>query len=147
MDRQAKLVRKTRIFALIVIVTNVLGNSLLSLGLKEHGSLVGKPALAYLVALLHPLVTAGVGLLIVWMITHMMLLSWADLSYVLPVTSMGYVLTAVVGRVFLHENVSWTRWAGVAVIVAGFTLVSRTPPSSNPRPPSPAEPRNELVRG
>ncbi len=147
MERHAKLVRKTRIFALIVIVTSVLGNSLLSLGLKEHGSLVGKPALAYIAALLHPLVAAGVGLLIVWMVTHMMLLSWADLSYVLPVTSMGYVMTAVVGRVFLHENVSWTRWAGVAVIVAGFVLVSRTPPSSNPRPPALSEPEKALVHG
>lgn len=147
MERQATLVRKTRIFALIVIVTNVLGNSLLSLGLKENGSLVGKPALAYIAAMLDPLVAAGVGLLIVWMIAHMMLLSWADLSYVLPVTSMGYVMTAVVGRVFLHENVSWTRWAGVAVIVAGFTLVSRTPPSSKPRPPAVPEPQKELVHG
>lgn len=147
MERHAQLVRKTRIFALIVIVTNVLGNSLLSLGLKENGSLVGKPALAYIAALLNPQVAAGVGLLIVWMIAHMMLLSWADLSYVLPVTSMGYVMTAIVGRVFLHENVSWTRWAGVAVIVAGFTLVSRTPPSSKPRPPAAREPEKELVHG
>ena len=147
MERHAKLLRKTRIFALIVILTNVLGNCLLSVGLRENGSLVGKPALAYLLAMLDPFVAAGVVLLTVWMIAHMMLLSWADLSYVLPVTSMGYVMTAVVGRVFLHENVSWTRWAGVAVIVAGFTLVSRTPPSSKPRPRAVSEQEKALVHG
>lgn len=146
-ERHAKLLRKTRIFALIVILSSVAGNSLLSVGLRQHGSLVGKPALAYVLALLHPYVAVGVALLIVWMIAHMMLLSWADLSYVLPVTSMGYVLTAVVGRVFLHENVSWTRWAGVAVIVAGFTLVSRTPPSSRPRPIMAQAEQKELVHG
>jgi len=42
----------------------------------------------------------------------MALLSWADLSYVLPVTSVGYVLAALAGRLFLSEQVSPARWAG-----------------------------------
>jgi uncharacterized membrane protein len=54
----------------------------------------------------------------------MALLSWADLSYVLPVTSVGYVLVAVIGRVFLHESISVTRWAGIVLIMAGVALVS-----------------------
>ena len=58
-------------------------------------------------------------LLIVWMLSHMTLLSWADLSYVLPVTSVGYVLAAVAGRLFLAEQITMARWAGIALIVAG----------------------------
>ena len=42
----------------------------------------------------------------------MALLSWADLSYVLPVTSVGYVLVALAGRSLLHETDHCRRWAG-----------------------------------
>ena len=124
------MLAKTRIFTLIVVVTNVLGNLLLSMGMRQMGSVIDKPAYAYILALFHPLVAAGVGLLIVWLISQMTLLSWADLSYVMPVTSIGYVLSAVAGRVFLHEQVSWQRWGGVGLIVLGVLLVSRTPPSA-----------------
>ena len=98
--------------------------------MRQVGSVIDKPAYAYILALFHPLVAAGVGLLIVWLISQMTLLSWADLSYVMPVTSIGYVLSAVAGRVFLHEQVSWQRWGGVGLIVLGVMLVSRTPPSA-----------------
>jgi len=60
------------------------------------------------------------------MLSHMALLSWADLSYVLPVTSIGYALVALAGHVFLNEAVSLTRWAGIALIVGGVILVGRT---------------------
>ena len=133
------MLAKTRLFTGLVIVTNVVGNLLLSLGLKQIGSLLDRPPAAYIETLFNPLVAGGVGLLIVWMISHMTLLSWADLSYVLPVTSLGYVLTAVVGRFFLHEHVSLQRWGGVWLIVLGVVLVSRTHPAK----PAEAEPARE----
>ena len=62
----------------------------------------------------------------------MTLLSWADLSYVLPVTAIGYVLVALVGRLFLAEQISIKRWAGIGLIVAGVALVSLgTPPRTH----------------
>ena len=54
----------------------------------------------------------------------MALLSWADLSYVLPVTSVGYVLVALAGRMLLHEQITTRRWSGIALIMAGVALVS-----------------------
>ncbi len=135
--------RKTGIFTTLTVVTNVLGNLLLSMGMRQIGSLIHRPPSAYITSLFHPLVASGVSLLIVWMVSQMTLLSWADLSFVMPVTSIGYVLTAVVGRVFLHEQVSWQRWGGVGLIVAGVVLVSRTHPGTTPT--HPAENESELV--
>ncbi len=134
---------KTRIFTVIVILTNVFGNFLLGLGLRQVGSLVGRSPLAYIFALFNPLVAVGVGLLIAWMLSHMALLSWADLSYVLPITSIGYALTAFMGWIFLHELVSPTRWAGVALIVLGVIMVGHTAPRS-PKPDAVAEPETVL---
>jgi drug/metabolite transporter (DMT)-like permease len=122
------LLRKTRIFTVIVVLTNVLGNSLLSRGMRSVGELLTLSPMPYLKALCNPWVAAGVMLLIVWMLSHMALLSWADLSYVLPVTSIAYALVAVVGQVFLNEQVSLARWAGIALIVGGVALVGRTAP-------------------
>ena len=119
--------RKTRFFTALIIITNVIGNLLLSMGMRQVGSMLGRPPVAYIQALFHPLVAGGVALLIVWMISQMTLLSWADLSYVMPVTSIGYVLAAIAGRLFLHEQVTLHRWGGVGLIVFGVMLVSRTP--------------------
>jgi uncharacterized membrane protein len=68
------------------------------------------------------------------MLSRMALLSWADLSYVLPVTSIGYVLTAIAGRVFLNEDISAIRWAGTLFIVAGTALVGLTQPKTSRHP-------------
>ena len=52
------------------------------------------------------MLTLGVLLMILWMLSRMALLSWADLSYVLPVTAIGYVLVALVGKALLDEQIS-----------------------------------------
>ena len=117
---------KTRVFTALVVASNVLGNLLLTLGLRRVGRLVSVSPLVYIEALFDPWVAAGVALLIVWMLSHMVLLSWADLSYVLPVTSVGYVLAAVMGRMFLAEQITLVRWSGIALITLGVALVCRT---------------------
>jgi uncharacterized membrane protein len=113
----AHLRLKTRVLAAVVIVSNVLGNFFLSRGVKGRHSLLAFDGWVVL----------GVALLILWMLSRMTLLSWADLSYVLPVTALGYVLTVFMGRVFLLEQVSWQRWAGTLLIMCGVLLVDGTP--------------------
>jgi uncharacterized membrane protein len=122
---------KTRIFTAIVVLTNVLGNSFLSRGMQSVGELLSLSPLPYIRALFNPWVAVGVSLLIVWLLSHMALLSWADLSYVLPMTSIAYVLVALVGRFLLHEHVSPARWVGVTLIMAGVTLVGHTAPRTH----------------
>jgi uncharacterized membrane protein len=129
----AHLLLKTRIFTVLVVLSNVLGNLSLSLGMRRVGRLVSLSPVAYIQALFDPWVAAGVALLIVWLLSHMTLLSWADLSYVLPVTSVGYVLAAVAGHLFLAEQITVARWAGIALIVAGVSLVGRTAVRTRPQ--------------
>ncbi|MGC9973221.1 MAG: hypothetical protein ABSE56_21815 [Bryobacteraceae bacterium] len=117
---------KTRVFIVIVVLANVFGNFFMSWGVKRRGSLLGLSILEYIRVILDPWVAFGISLLIVWMLSRMALLSWADLSYVVPVTAIGYVLTAVLGRVFLGEQIGGARWAGTLFIVAGIALVGST---------------------
>lgn len=111
---------RTAVFAAVVVLANVLGNLSLSFGLKAGG-------------VLSPFVALGVALLILWTLSRMTLLSWADLSYVLPVTASGYVLTTVLARLVLREQVSALRWGGVLLIVAGIALVGTTAPNTPER--------------
>jgi len=128
--RSGLLLLKTRILTVIVVLTQVIGDYFLTYGMKQVGSMVGRGPLEYILALANPWVALGVSLLILWLFSHMVLLSWADLSYVLPVTSIGYVLVALTGHIFLHESVSAGRWCGVFLIVAGVIVVGRTSPST-----------------
>ncbi|MBZ5724611.1 MAG: EamA family transporter [Acidobacteriia bacterium] len=116
----ARLRVKTWICAAIVVFSNVFGNFFLKRGLPAS---LPTP-FDYILVLFQPPVTLGVLLLILWLLSRMALLSWADLSYVLPVTSVGYILVALVGRVLLHEQVTAKRWTGVILIMAGVALVS-----------------------
>ena len=75
---------------------------------------------------LDPAVAGGILLLILWLLTRMTLLSWADLSFVLPLTSLGYILAAVLGKVFLNETVTRAHWIGTGLIFVGTTIVGTT---------------------
>src|SRR3954447_24138899 len=112
-SESARLRWKTAICAVIVVLSNVFGNFLMKLGLTEP---LHTP-LEYITVMFRPTVALGVGLLILWTLSRMALLSWADLSFVLPVTAVGYALVAVLGRVFLHEQISVKRWLGILLIM------------------------------
>jgi drug/metabolite transporter (DMT)-like permease len=119
-SESSRLRLKSSFCALVVVLSNVFGNFFLKVGMPAD---LPGPA-AYITVLFRPAVALGVLLLILWMTSRMALLSWADLSYVLPLTSIGYVLVAIVGRVFLHEQITARRWSGIALIMVGVALVS-----------------------
>lgn len=116
----ARLRIKTWICATVVVFSNVFGNFFLKKGMPAA---LPTPW-SYITVLFQRWVVLGIILLILWMMSRMTLLSWADLSYVLPVTAVGYVLVALVGHAFLAEQIPLKRWAGIALIVAGVGLVS-----------------------
>jgi len=117
---------KTNLLTAFVVSTNVLGNFSMSWGMKHQVTDLGLSPLAYIRLIFTPWVLLGTTLLIVWLLSRMTLLGWADLSYVLPVTSIGYVLNAVLGKVFFGELVTWQRWLGTGFIVVGSIFVGLT---------------------
>jgi drug/metabolite transporter (DMT)-like permease len=66
-------------------------------------------------------------------------LSWADLTYVLPATSISYVLVALVAYFRFHESVSPLRWLGIALITAGVGVVAAGPSWTAHKPRIPAK--------
>ena len=128
-ERQAavpasKACRRKRVamLTLLVILLNPLGNLALAWGMKHIAGTVSLNPMGYVHALFNPFTAMGVALLILWLLTRMALMSWADLSFILPVTAVGYALSALFGQVFLDEKVSRTHWIGILLIVLGAAL-------------------------
>jgi uncharacterized membrane protein len=112
-----------------VVLANVVGNFSLSWGMKHPKGLT-LTGVGAVDALLNPWVLVGILLLAAWTLSRVTLLSWADLSFVLPVTAIGYVLNALIGYLVLGEAVSPARWVGTALILTGTVLAGATPPKA-----------------
>jgi drug/metabolite transporter (DMT)-like permease len=69
----------------------------------------------------------GIAMMLAFMVCHMLVLSWADYSFVMPFSAIAYALVPLLGYLFLHEQVSAARWVGIVLIVLGVVLINRTP--------------------
>lgn len=123
---------KTFVLILLMVVFGPLGDVLLSKGMKQIGALQDwSPAsLAHLFssAFTSGLVWLGIGFLLAFFISYMLVLSWADYSFVQPASAMGYAVVALLGYLLLKEHISPLRWAGVLMICLGVLFVGHTPP-------------------
>jgi len=111
------------------------GDSLLSYGMKQVGNISLGDFSTLLLAITNPWVGLGIVLLLGFFASYMTALSWADLTYVLPASSLGYVLLAFIARFALHERVSVTRWLGIALVSSGVGFVTSGPEVSRRPPP------------
>jgi drug/metabolite transporter (DMT)-like permease len=65
----------------------------------------------------------GIALMTVSFFSLLAILSFENVSFVVPVSALGYVAGALGGRFFLGERVNWRRWAGILLVCVGVTLV------------------------
>ena len=73
-----------------------------------------------------PTVLTGVALYVASSFFWLIALSQVELSYAYPFVGLGYVLVALFSWLVLGEALTLLRWAGIALIVAGVVLVSRS---------------------
>lgn len=128
-----RLRTKTYLLLALMVFFSSLGNVLLSRGMKETGEIqdFSPRALAdaFGKVFTNGSIWLGIWSLLVFFVSYLLVLSWADLSYVQPASAIGYALVAMLGYFMLGEFISPTRWTGVVVICAGVALVGRTDPS------------------
>jgi drug/metabolite transporter (DMT)-like permease len=66
----------------------------------------------------------GVALEAVFFACLLYMMSQKEISFVWPLTSLSFVMTTLAAVFYLHEHVSGTRWAGVALIMIGAALIT-----------------------
>ncbi len=116
-----------------VAVFAVTGDSLVSRGMKQVGGVSLHHLASIILVVVRPEVALGVVFLLAFLGCYLTALSWADLTYVLPTTSISFIMLTLVAKFFLHENVSAARWAGVVMISVGVGFVTQGPALTAPR--------------
>jgi len=132
MTHHARLHFKTSVLVTLMVLFGPLGDVFLGKGMRQLGAIPGyQPAelLRYFVhAFESGMVWLGIGLLLLFFVAYLLVLSMADYSFVQPASAIGYAVVALLGYFVLGEAVTSLRWAGVVVICLGVLLVNRTPP-------------------
>jgi drug/metabolite transporter (DMT)-like permease len=141
---QSSMTFRRYLILAIVTLTASFGDTFLSVGMRQ----VGPVSLAHLDTLIAavrtPWIIAGIVLLIGFFASYLTALSWADLTYVLPATSLGYVVVALLSKFWLHEEISLMRWLGIVLITAGVGFVTQGPSYTDPNK-SPSRPETPMV--
>ena len=128
---------KTYVLLFLLVVLGSVGNTILSKGMKDSGDL-DISHFASLVAGAARVLTSGtiwlgIAMMLAFMVCHMLVLSWADYSFVMPFSAIAYALVPLLAFLFLHEQVSAARWIGIVLIVLGVVLINRTPHRTTPQ--------------
>ena len=123
---------RTYLLLLTFIALRAFGNLLLAWGTKHFPEILGINPLGYLRAMLNPYIALGIVLLMVSLLTRLAIFSVADLSFVLPITSVGYIVSVLFGHLFLGEQITPARWVGVCLIFTATFLVGSTPQNTTP---------------
>lgn len=121
---------KTFLLVLVAVAVGGTGHVMLAKGMKPVGDLTEAPMgrLGGMIAraVSSPWLLAGVVLQASFFFLYLTLLSRAEVSQVLPMTALDYVVVALLAQGLLGESVTTLRWAGIALITTGVFLVSRT---------------------
>jgi drug/metabolite transporter (DMT)-like permease len=123
---------KTYVLLFLLVVLGSVGNTILSKGMKDAGDLDISRFSALESGAVRVLssgtIWLGIAMMLMFMVCHMLVLSWADYSFVMPFSAIAYALVPLLGYLFLHEQVSAARWIGILLIFLGVLLINRTPP-------------------
>lgn len=123
-------IMRTILVLFIAICAQTLGDVFLTRGMRSVGEVntldVAELFQIGLKVFTTPYIWLGILILSIFFGLYLIALSWADLSYVLPVTAFGYVLNAFMSWQMLGERVSFVRWLGTVIICVGVAVVSRT---------------------
>ena len=132
MKTSARFPSKVYLLIMLMVILGPLGNVLLGKGMKHIGatSAWNQAGLLHFLTQLSGSGVIWLGLLclIAFFAAYMLVLSWADYSYVQPASAVAYAMVALLGHFLLGEAVTPVRWAGVLVICMGVLVVGHTPP-------------------
>jgi uncharacterized membrane protein len=131
MKRDFRLRIKTFAMILVMVACANAGELMLKRGMTQIGAVplsVAGLGHAFVLTVASATIWIAILFLIGFTASYMMLMSWADYSYVMPAGAFGYALLTLLAVLFLHESVSPRRWIGVILICVGVLVVGLTKP-------------------
>ena len=123
-----------------MIIAGPLGNLMLGKGMKNIGKITtkisspGQFVHVFSRILSSGTIWLGIASLLTFFVAYMLVLSWADYSYVQPASAIAYGVVALLATLLLGEVVSPIRWLGIAIICVGVLVVGHTNPRTTENP-------------
>lgn len=118
---------RSALFVFLIVMAGSGGEMAVGRAMKEIGEVMRfTPRVIFgvvLRALRQPWMWAGLGLMALAFFSLLLLLSWENVSFAVPVTALSYVIAAAGAKFLLGEQVSATRWTGVLLVCIGVALV------------------------
>lgn len=115
------------LFAIYLIVQPV-GQLLQRIGMKQVGAINDMSLLfstqTAVKVLTTPAVLIGFCLSVSGFLLWLAVISNFKMSYIYPLSSIGYIIMALMSVVFLKESITSTQWVGTGVIVLGCVLLN-----------------------
>jgi len=134
---------KTVSFMVFALVLEAIGVVLLSKGLKEIGEMpritVGEILRIMKLGITNPNILIGVAFETAFFICLLVLLSKRDVSFVWPLTALGFVITTLTAQFYLKEHVNNARWIGVVLIMIGAGFITWSEHQKKSAPQTPAQ--------
>lgn len=118
----------TALMIALVVLGGSVGDLFITKGMKQVGE-IATLNLRELLRIARRTLTnkwflVGVWFMAVSFFAFLAVLSWADLSLVLPATSISFVITTIGAKLYLKETISLVRWAGIVMVCIGVALIS-----------------------
>jgi len=118
---------RTALFVALVILSGTGGELAVTHAMKQIGEVKNfAPWAVFRVlgrALRRTWMLIGIALMTVSFFSFLALLSWENVSFVVPVTALSYAVGALGAKFLLGERVTAARWAGVLLVCLGVALV------------------------
>jgi len=114
----------------VCILCGAIGQTLMKTGMSEVGEIGGlgelfNPSTVSRI-FTNVYVIGGLLLYASFAILWLGALSNLDVSFMYPLLSLAYVVTAILGFIFLKEDITLLRWAGIGLVVAGCFMILRS---------------------
>src|SRR6516225_12337430 len=118
---------RTFILFFLIIMSGTGGELCVSRAMRGMGEVHDfrpKSILAFVLrGLAHPWMWVGVAMMAVGFFSLLAILSFRDVSFVVPVSALSYAAGAYGAQAFLGERITRHRWLGIGIVTLGVTLV------------------------
>jgi len=119
---------KLLLILFVGLVFESTGVVLLKKGMTEIGSVqkisAAEIARAVKSGITNVRILLGVFFEALFFVCLLILMARADISFLWPLTGLSFVFATFAAMMFLHEEVSAIRWAGVFLVMIGAALIS-----------------------
>ena len=112
---------------LLAVLLGAVGQVIMKMGMKIYGHVSAASVWGQLIPILRvPQVFLGLVCYGISAVLWIAVVSHVDLSLAYPMVSLAYVLVFFASWFFLGEQISGLRFAGLAMIIAGVLVISRS---------------------